>query len=107
MRHHRTRLLVRVSRRGEGDERAYIVEMWLDGGRRVNAQEELQLDDYVESQLSSATSLAAHGLDLFNRLFSGQLSVAFQQAWASAVARERMLWCWWRATAPQPRAAAP
>jgi hypothetical protein len=47
---------VRVGRRGEGGERAYIVEMWLDGGRRVNAQEELQRDDYVEPQLSSATS---------------------------------------------------
>ncbi|NNJ10851.1 CHAT domain-containing protein [Chloroflexales bacterium ZM16-3] len=84
-------LLVRVSRRDASNGHAYVVEMWLEGGRRVNAQEELQLDDYVEPQLGDATTLAAHGLDLFNRLFSGRLSVAFQQAWASAVARDRML----------------
>ncbi|MEI7769804.1 MAG: CHAT domain-containing protein [Chloroflexales bacterium] len=83
-------LLVRVSRR-EPSDTSYVVEMWLEGGRRVNAQEELQLDDYVEPQPGDAQSMATHGLELFNRLFSGRLSVAFQQAWAAAVTRDRLL----------------
>ncbi|MEI7644404.1 MAG: CHAT domain-containing protein [Chloroflexales bacterium] len=83
-------LLVRVGRRGPGST-SYIVEMWLAGGRRVNAQEELQLDDYVAPQLGDRLSLASHGIDMFNRLFGGRLSVAFQQAWAAAVTRDRLL----------------
>jgi hypothetical protein len=83
-------LRVRVSRKEPGGA-DYIVEMWMEGGRSVKAQEELQLYDYVEPQLSDAKSLAAHGLDLFNRLFSGRLSVAFQQAWAAAVTRDHLL----------------
>ncbi|NTV63312.1 MAG: CHAT domain-containing protein, partial [Oscillochloris sp.] len=84
-------LLVRVSRRDVGAGYAYSVELCMEGGRRIDAQEELQLDDYVEPQLSDAASLAAYGLDLFNRLFSGRLSVAFQQAWATAVSSDHLL----------------
>ncbi len=83
-------LLVRVSRREPGST-SYVVEMWLEGGRHVNAQEELQLDDYVEPSLGDTISLATHGIELFNRLFSGRLSIAFQQAWAAAVTRDRIL----------------
>ncbi len=83
-------LLVRVSRREPGST-SYVVEMWLEGGRHVNAQDELQLDDYAVPSLGGATSLATHGIELFNRLFSGRLSVAFQQAWAAAVTRNRIL----------------
>lgn len=84
-------MLVRVSRRGDDASQVYTVEMWLAGGRRVNAQESLQLDDYVDPPAGDAASLATQGLDLFNRLFSGRLSVAFQQAWAAAVARDHIL----------------
>jgi hypothetical protein len=39
-------LLVRVQRRGTAD--VYSVEIWLEGGRRINERDELSLADYVE-----------------------------------------------------------
>jgi hypothetical protein len=82
-------LLVRVQRRGTAD--VYSVEIWLEGGRRINERDELSLADYVELRDSAPAAMAAHGLDLFNRLFSGRLALAFQQAWSAAGARERLL----------------
>ncbi|NTW03668.1 MAG: hypothetical protein HGA19_20740, partial [Oscillochloris sp.] len=85
-------LLVRVQRKQPcAGSTTYSVEMWLEGGRRIHAQEDLQINDYIEPQLRDTKSLAVHGLDLFNRLFSGRLAMAFQQAWVSAVVRDRLL----------------
>lgn len=82
-------LLVRVQRRGPAD--VYGVEIWLEGGRRINERDELSLADYQELRDTAPAAVAAHGLDLFNRLFSGRLALAFQQAWSAAGARGRLL----------------
>ncbi|GAB4429184.1 MAG: CHAT domain-containing protein [Chloroflexi bacterium OHK40] len=86
-------LLVRVQRRSPAgaDTGVYSVEMWLQGGRRINERDELSLSDYREPEEHTPTAIAGHGLDLFNRLFVGRLALAFQQAAAAAAARGRML----------------
>jgi hypothetical protein len=84
-------LLVRVQRKGPPGAASYGVEMWLAGGRRINERDELSLADYAPPEDSSAAAVAAHGLDLFNRLFAGRLALAFQQAWSAAGARGRLL----------------
>ncbi len=84
-------LLIRVRRRSTGDEVSYAVEMWLSGGRRVHAEENLLLHQDFLFPMTSGEDLANYGLDLFNRLLSGRLAVAFQQAWAAAVSREHLL----------------
>ena len=86
-------MLVRVQRTGLAgtDSGIYSVEMWLQGGRRINERDEVHLADYEEPSDHSASVLAAHGLDLFNRLFAGRLALAFQQAWSAAGARGRTL----------------
>ncbi len=82
-------LLVRVQR--TGDVGAYTIELWLQGGRRINEREQASFADYQEPAEQSPRGLAAHGLDLFNRLFCGRLAMAFQQAWAATSARGRAL----------------
>ncbi|EFO81835.1 HEAT repeat-containing PBS lyase [Oscillochloris trichoides DG-6] len=84
-------LLIRIRRHSTGTSYVYGVEMWLSGGRRVHAEEDLQLQDDQVAPLRSGADLANYGLDLFNRLLSGRLAVAFQQAWATAVSREHLL----------------
>ncbi|WP_129628905.1 CHAT domain-containing protein [Candidatus Oscillochloris fontis] len=84
-------LLIRVSRRTTGTSYTYAVELWLSGGRRVHAEEDRQLQDAGISVVELGEDLANYGLDLFNWLLSGRLAVAFQQAWASAVSRDRIL----------------
>jgi hypothetical protein len=84
-------LLVRVQRRGPADSGPYGVEIWLAGGRRINERDELSLAGYAEPSDLSPAVIAAHGLDLFHRLFSGRLAIAFQQAWSAARARGRKL----------------
>lgn len=84
-------VLVRVQRKGPASSSLYGVEMWLSGGRRINERDELNLSDYVELHDESPEAIAKHGRDLFNRLFSGRLGLAFQQAWSAAGARGRLL----------------
>lgn len=86
-------VLVRVQRRGPrgAEAQAYTVELWLQGGRRLNEQAELSLADVRDPGDGDPQAIAAAGLELFNRLFAGALAVAFQQAWAAAKARRRAL----------------
>lgn len=86
-------MLVRVQRRGlfGADAQVYTVELWLQGGRRLNERAELSLANYAEPTSSEPQAIAAAGLNLFNRLFAGALAVAFQQAWSAANARKRTL----------------
>jgi hypothetical protein len=69
----------------------FNVELWMEGGRRVAAVEPIMLSDYQEPSSSEPQTLVAHGVDLFNRIFSGRLLVAFQQTWAAAAARDRQI----------------
>ncbi|MFV9504107.1 MAG: CHAT domain-containing protein [Oscillochloridaceae bacterium umkhey_bin13] len=82
-------LLVRVLRRGS--DGSYTVELWLQGGRRIGERVGLDLANFREPLGSQPEQVAAAGLDLFNRLFSGTLAVAFQQSWAAAIARNHGL----------------
>lgn len=86
-------LLVRVRRKGRSgiDAHTYTIEMQLEGGRLISEQDQLIVDDYAEPLLSDNHALAAHGVELFNRLFPGKLAVAFHQAWTAAGARQRVL----------------
>ncbi|NTU80145.1 MAG: CHAT domain-containing protein [Chloroflexales bacterium] len=86
-------MLVRVQRKGlaGADALSYTVELWRQGGRRVNERAEVSLAGYSEPISSDPLAVAASGLDLFNRLFSGALAVVFQQAWAAATSRQRTL----------------
>ena len=86
-------MLVRVQRKGlvGPDALAYTVDLWLQGGRRLTERAEVSLSDYKEPTDSDPQAVATSGLDLFNRLFSGALAVAFQQAWAAAIARGHIL----------------
>lgn len=86
-------VLVRVQRKGlrGADAQIYTVELWLQGGRRLNERTEVSFADYSEPTSADPQSVATSGLDLFNRLFSGSLAVAFQQAWAAAGARGRTM----------------
>lgn len=84
-------MLVRVQRTAQASQAVhYTVELWLQGGRRLQSQAELALADFVEPTPASPQAVAV-GFDLFNRLFSGPLAVAFQQAWAALHARGRTL----------------
>lgn len=85
-------LLLRVRRRGGSgpDAEGYEAELWTDGGRRYEP-ERVAIGDYSDPLSTDPRDIAAHGLDLFNRLFVGRLGVAFQQAWAAAGARGRVL----------------
>ena len=86
-------LLVRVQRKElTGPEtQTYIVELWLQSGQRLNERTEVSLGDYLAPSDHDPVGMATNGLDLFNRLFNGALAVAFQQAWAAANARGRIL----------------
>ncbi|NJN17994.1 MAG: CHAT domain-containing protein [Oscillochloris sp.] len=68
----------------------FAVELWLDSGRRFEP-EIIQLHDYEDLISDDPAAIAAHGLDLFNRLFVGQMNIAFQQALAAAAARNRRI----------------
>ncbi|PDW00638.1 CHAT domain-containing protein [Candidatus Viridilinea mediisalina] len=84
-------MLVRVQRATQAGQAVhYTVELWLQGGRRLQSQAELALADFIEPTPGSPQAVAV-GFDLFNRLFSGPLAVAFQQAWAALNARGRTL----------------
>lgn len=86
-------LLVRVQRTGAAgaDAHNYTVELWFQGGRQVREQVKGILADYRELASDEPHAVAAHGIDLFNRLFSGRLAAMFHRAWATAGARGRVL----------------
>lgn len=82
-------LLVRV--RQSGDPARYTVAVSLQGGRYVQGDAQVTLPSNLQPQDDSPSSLAAFGLDLFNRLFAGQLAQAFREAWTAAIVRDRTL----------------
>lgn len=82
-------LLVFVQRAGSAG--LYTVELELQGGRRVGADEPVTFPDTLQPADNSPQGLAAFGLDLFNRLFAGRLALEFQKAWSAVMARGRSL----------------
>lgn len=82
-------LLVLVQRAGAAG--LYTVELELQGGRRIGADEPVALPATLQPADNSPQELAAFGLDLFNRLFAGRLALEFQKAWSAVMARGRSL----------------
>jgi len=82
-------LLVLVQRVGSAG--LYSVELELQGGRRVGADEPVAFPATLQPADNSPQGLAAFGLDLFNRLFAGRLALEFQKAWSAVIARGRSL----------------
>lgn len=69
----------------------FAITMKLADGRDASGQLSLASDTLDLPTAGSAEEIATYGVSLFNRLFNGQLSAAFHQAWAASQARQRRI----------------